>query len=159
MGPIKPVNHTSWVTLADVPKSVISIYVIEHFGCVCVLSVCFCEFCAGTRTFVIGLVQIYFIFSLRLQIFFNCLTENGLKFSNSRCEKSTFETFHVLQNNLLLTSNLIKMFSAVTSNHVPHSTSSELFNYYLNISTEYTKNLRIANSSILILEFIVTFIT
>ena len=54
-------NHTSWVadfTPTDNPKSVRNRCVIEIFGGVCVLSLCFLEFSVGVRTFAIRLSQI-----------------------------------------------------------------------------------------------------
>ena len=65
VGPVKPVNHTSWVTVVtptDRPKSVRNRRVIKLFGDVLVLSRC--PFDIGAS--VIGLIQISSFFSLLL---------------------------------------------------------------------------------------------
>ena len=67
MGPVKPVNHTSWVALVtptDRPKSVRNRCLIELFcGVVCVVT-CPFDISVGVGAFVIGLGQISSILSL-----------------------------------------------------------------------------------------------
>ena len=56
VGPVKPVNHTSLVTVVspiDRPKSVRNCRVIELFGYVFVLSRCPFDICVGIGAFVI----------------------------------------------------------------------------------------------------------
>ena len=61
VGPVKPVNHTSWVTVitpTDRPKSVHNRCVIELFGDVFVLSHCPFDISVCIGAFVVGLIQI-----------------------------------------------------------------------------------------------------
>ena len=61
VGSVKPVNHTSWMTVvtpSDRPKSVRNRCVIELFGDVFVLSCCPFDISGGIGAFVIGLSQI-----------------------------------------------------------------------------------------------------
>ena len=65
--PVNLFEHTSWVavvTKTDRPKSVRNRCVIEVFDDVIVLSSCFLDFSVSVRTFVIGLSQISYLFSL-----------------------------------------------------------------------------------------------
>ena len=64
---LKPVNHTSWVTVVtqtDRPKSVSNRCVINIFGGVFVLPVCYLEFPVRIGVFVVGLSQISVSLSL-----------------------------------------------------------------------------------------------
>ena len=66
-GPVKPVNHTIWMTVVtppDRPKSVRNRYVIKLFGDVFVLSCCPFDISVGIRAFVIGLSHISSFFLL-----------------------------------------------------------------------------------------------
>ena len=68
VGPVKPVNHTSWVTVitpTDRPKSVHNRCVIELFGDVFVLSRCPFDISVGIGAFVVGLIQISSFFLLQ----------------------------------------------------------------------------------------------
>ena len=61
VGPVKPVNHTSWVavvTPTDRPKSVRNRCLIELFVALFVLSLCPFDISVGVGAFVIGLSQI-----------------------------------------------------------------------------------------------------
>ena len=61
VGPVKPVNHTSWVavvTPTDRPKSVRNRCVIELFVALYMLSLCPFDISVGVWAFVIGLSQI-----------------------------------------------------------------------------------------------------
>ena len=52
LAPVNRFNHTNWlavVTLSDRPKSVHNRCVIEMFGCVFVLSLCFLVFSVGVE--------------------------------------------------------------------------------------------------------------
>ena len=67
VGPVKPVNHTSLVTVitpTDRPKSVHNHCVIELFGDMFVLSRCPFDMSVGIGAFVVGLIQISSFFSL-----------------------------------------------------------------------------------------------
>ena len=69
VGPVKPVNHTSWVavvTPTDRPKSVRNRCVIELFMALFVLSLCPFDISAGVGAFVIGLSQISSFFSFSI---------------------------------------------------------------------------------------------
>ena len=62
------IKHTSWkvvVTPSDRPKSVRNRYVIENFGGVIVLSLCFLKFSVGVEAFVTLLSQIFSFSSLK----------------------------------------------------------------------------------------------
>ena len=66
VGPVKPVNHTSWVavvTPTDRPKTVRNRCVIELFVAFFVLSLCPFDISVGVGAFVIGLSQISSFFS------------------------------------------------------------------------------------------------
>ena len=66
VGPVQPVNHTSWMTVdtpTDRPKSVRNCGVIEIFVALFVLSLCPFDISAGVEAFVIGLSQIPSFFS------------------------------------------------------------------------------------------------
>ena len=66
MGPVKPVNHTSFVavvTPTDRPKSVRNRCVIELFVALFVFLLCPFDISAGIGAFVIGLNQISTFFS------------------------------------------------------------------------------------------------
>ena len=74
MGPVKRVNHTSWVvvvTPTDRPKSVRNHCVIELFVALFVLSLCPFDVFAGVGAFVIELSQISSLFSKRYDSFNN----------------------------------------------------------------------------------------
>ena len=61
VGPVNPVNHTSWITVVTPsyrPRSVCNRCVIELFGDVLVLSCCPFDISVSIRAFVIGLSQI-----------------------------------------------------------------------------------------------------
>ena len=71
VGPIKPVNHTSWVavvTPTDRPKSVRNRCVIEFFVALFVSSLCPFDISNCVGAFVIGLSQISSFFSLQNHI-------------------------------------------------------------------------------------------
>ena len=60
VGPVKPVNRNSWMTVvtpSDRPKSVRNRCVIELLGDVSVLSCCLFDISIGIRAFCIGLKQ------------------------------------------------------------------------------------------------------
>ena len=57
----------AFVTQTDCPKSVRNRYVIEGFPCVCVLSGCFWGFSVGVEAFVIGLSQIFSLWTFSLK--------------------------------------------------------------------------------------------
>ena len=76
VGPVKPVNHTSWmavVTPTDRPKSVRNRRVIELFVALFVLSLCLFDISVGVGAFVIGLSQISSFFSTNVLLFINVL--------------------------------------------------------------------------------------
>ena len=61
VGPVKPVNHTSWVavvTPTDRPKSVRNCCLSELFVALFVLSLCPFDISVGVGAFVMGLGQI-----------------------------------------------------------------------------------------------------
>ena len=65
-GPVKLVNHTSWVTvvtITDRPKLVCNRCVIDLFVALFVLSLCPVDISAGVWAFVIGLSQVSSFFS------------------------------------------------------------------------------------------------
>ena len=66
VGPVKPVNHTSWVAVVipnDRPKSVRNRFVKEFFEALPVLSLCPLDISAGVGACVIGLSRISFFLS------------------------------------------------------------------------------------------------
>ena len=71
MGPVKPVNHTSWVatvTPTDRPKSIRNRCVIELFVALFVLSLCPFDISVGDGVFFIGLSQISYFLSSSVQL-------------------------------------------------------------------------------------------
>ena len=61
VGPVKPVNHTSWMTVvtpSNCPKSVCNRCVIELFGDVFLVSCCPFDIPVAIGAFVVGLSQI-----------------------------------------------------------------------------------------------------